>query len=119
MTVTKLTQEELKIIKEVYDKNNDGVLSDAEIEAISRDVKNAKNLDPRIKQIFLKYDSNNDGIIDETEIKEVVTDIKLSDGLSRYAGYSAGLARLFRYLAFTSDFGEALRYIYHYSYNSY
>ena len=109
MTV-KLTQEELKIIKEVYDKNNDGVLSDAEIDVIAKDVKNnSKNLDPRVKQIFLKYDTNNDGIIDETEIKNVVTDIKLSDGLSRYAGYSAGLARLFRYLAFTSDFGEALR----------
>lgn len=109
MTV-KLTQEELKIIKEVYDKNNDGVLSDAEIDVIAKDVKSdSKNLDPRVKQIFLKYDTNNDGIIDETEIKTVVTDIKLSDGFSRYAGYSAGLARLFRYLAFTSDFGEALR----------
>ena len=109
MTV-KLTQEELKIIKEVYDKNNDGVLSDAEIDVIAKDVKNnSTNLDPRVKQIFLKYDTNNDGIIDETEIKNVVTDIKLSDGFSRYAGYSAGLARLFRYLAFTSDFGEALR----------
>lgn len=27
----------------------------------------------------------------------------------RYAAYSAGLARIFRYLAFSSDFGEALR----------
>ena len=108
MTV-KLTQEELKIIKEVYDKNNDGVLSDAEIDVIAKDVKNNSKIDPRVKQIFLKYDTNNDGIIDETEIKNVVNDIKLSDGLSRYAGYSAGLARLFRYLAFTSDFGEALR----------
>ena len=27
----------------------------------------------------------------------------------RYAGYTAGFARAFRYLAFTSDFGEALR----------
>ena len=79
MTV-KLTQEELKIIKEVYDKNNDGVLSDAEIDVIAKDVKNnSKDLDPRVKQIFLKYDTNNDGIIDETEIKNVDTDIKLSD----------------------------------------
>ncbi len=28
---------------------------------------------------------------------------------ARYAGYTAGFARAFRYLAFTSDFGEALR----------
>ena len=35
--------------------------------------------------------------------------ISVNDSNLRYAGYSAGFARAFRYLAFTSDFGEALR----------
>ena len=36
-------------------------------------------------------------------------DVDINSTNARYAGYTAGLARLFRYLAFTSDFGEALR----------
>lgn len=105
----KLTPSEIEVIKSIYDKNKDGQLSDDEIAIIVADAKTAKNLDPRIAAIFKKYDTNNDGKIDDNEIKEITSDIKLSDGLGRYAGYSAGLARLFRYLAFTSDFGEALR----------
>lgn len=40
---------------------------------------------------------------------ELVNEVSLQDSSARYAGYSVGLARAFRYLAFTSDFGEALR----------
>jgi hypothetical protein len=109
MTVPKLTSEELAIIKEIYDKDKDGKLSDEELETIIKDAKDNTKIDPRVKKILQKYDDNNDGIIDDKELKAAVSDIKLSDGFSRYAGYSAGLARLFRYLAFTSDFGEALR----------
>jgi fission process protein 1 len=105
----KLTINELNILKEIYDENKDNSLSDEELENIMKDAKENKNLDPRVKKILEKYDDNKDGVIDDNELKAALKDMKMTDGLSRYAGYSAGLARLFRYLAFTSDFGEALR----------
>lgn len=43
----------------------------------------------------------------------LLQDIKTTDSMGRYAGYSPLATRLFRYLAFTSDFGEAFRPIVH------
>ena len=54
------------------------------------------------EKIFILKNSGN-------EVKHEMKDIDINSTHARYAGYTAGLARLFRYLAFTSDFGEALR----------
>lgn len=45
--------------------------------------------------------------------KQLLQDIKTTDTMGRYAGYSPLVTRLFRYLAFTSDVGEAFRPIAH------
>ena len=42
-------------------------------------------------------------------MNSLVESYKSTDSTARYAAYSVGLSRAFRYLAFTSDFGEALR----------
>jgi len=79
----KLTKEELKVLYEIYDKNKDNTLSDEELNAIIKDAKENKNLDPRVKEILQKYDDNKDGIIDDNELKAAVADIKLS-GIYHY-----------------------------------
>ena len=65
--------------------------------------------DPEIEAILSKYDTDGDGILEAEEVQALVENNKLSDTAARYAGLSIGLSRAFRYLAFTSDFGEALR----------
>ena len=50
-----------------------------------------------------------DGKLDTHGLHKLQHQVTLSESQLRYAGYSAAFARAFRYLAFTSDFGEALR----------
>jgi hypothetical protein len=48
-----------------------------------------------------------DKSIDEDELEAAHEGLKMN-ALTRVAGYTGIYARMFRYLAFTSDFGEAL-----------
>lgn len=64
---------------------------------------------PEIKQILIKYDTNEDGHIDSEELMRLIDEVNRIEHRYRYVGYSAAFARAFRYLAFTSDVGEALR----------
>jgi len=66
-------------------------------------------MDKRIVTIIEKYDFDNSGKLDPEEIAVMKHEFKSTGTLQRVAGYSAVMARAFRYLAFTSDFGEALR----------
>lgn len=100
----KLTPEEVSLLIKEYDVNHDGLLSEDEIKTILNDSQ-AKN---EVKNIVMKFDENGDGILDENEKKRAESEI-LMDSSLRVAGYTGVYARLFRYLAFTSDFGEALR----------
>lgn len=106
----KLTQEELQVLLKHYDINKDGKLSDAEIfTLVDQFRKSPDKVHAEVAPILKKYDSNQDGSIDSDEVKELVTDIYHVSDHYRAAGYTGAFARAFRYLAFTSDVGEALR----------
>eukprot|EP00299_Pterocystis_sp_00344_P008732 c3425_g1_i1.p1 GENE.c3425_g1_i1~~c3425_g1_i1.p1 ORF type:complete len:244 (+),score=46.99 c3425_g1_i1:36-767(+) len=101
-----------EVLKEKYDTNKDGKLSKEELAAIAEDFKNQK-MAPHVTQVVKKWDTNQDGTIDEHELKKMDEDIKSTDTAIRYAGYLGIAARSARYLAFTSDFGEAFRPVAH------
>ena len=117
MTTPKISQEELQLLLQYFDRDKNGTLSDDEIKVIIREYKEHKSskrpsafTTPEVIKILQRYDTDGDNQLSEEEIKVLVSDsIKLSDTSARYAAYSVGFARAFRYLAFTSDFGEALR----------
>ena len=88
------------------DTNNDGILEDDEITAIIDDYNNHRPMHIGVLKVLRSYDENNMGELDSNEIFAV---FKSTDSSARYAAYSASMARAFRYLAFSSDFGEALR----------
>lgn len=106
-----LSKEEIDLLLEKYDKDRSGNLSDEEIESIVRDFnsKDKSNMDKRLIAIIGKYDFDSNGTLDDEEVKEFKHEFKSTGTAQRVAGYSAVMARAFRYLAFTSDFGEALR----------
>ncbi len=101
-----LTQSEVEALLEKYDKNKNGSLSDEELQQIAKDFANNAIKDEILQKILSKFDSNNDKALDHHEIKQLKKSVEFHDTALRYAGYSAVGARAFRYLAFTSDFGE-------------
>jgi len=107
-----LTPAELEVLKNAYDRNKDGKLTLEEVESIVADYKAHKHqqhLTKEVAAILAKFDKNSDGHLDEHDVNLMHKEFHFHDSAARYAGYTAGAARLFRYLAFTSDFGEALR----------
>lgn len=106
----KLTREELDTLCKHYDIDKDGKLSESEIvKLIEAFKKDPKGVPAEVSMIMKKYDTDGDGHLSATEVKVLVEDIYHVDKEYRYVGYSAALARAFRYLAFTSDVGEAIR----------
>lgn len=105
---TTLTNEELDVVMKIHDKNGDNHLSKEEIDNLVNDY-NRKNLPVETANILERYDTNQDGVIDQIELTSLQEDVNLIENNARYAGYSAMFARMFRYLAFTSDFGESFR----------
>jgi fission process protein 1 len=81
-------------------------MSKEEIHKLAEDFKANSLKDPSLIKIIEKFDNNKDGILDDNDKEEME---KHLNSTLRYAGYSAVFARAFRYLAFTSDFGEAFR----------
>jgi EF hand len=65
-------------------------------------IKIAANFEPELQAVLKKFDTDGDGQLNAEELTELKTDISLQDSQLRYAGYSAGFARLFRWGA-TSD----------------
>jgi hypothetical protein len=107
--VSVISSEDRHLLLLLADSDRDGSLSDAELDALIQRYNSGQMTDPKIRQILRKYDKNGDGIVDLQESKELKHELSLGDTSARYAGYSLLAARAFRYLAFTSDFGEALR----------
>jgi mitochondrial fission process protein 1 len=108
-----LSDEDLSALKEIYDKNKDGILSPSEIRDMIHQYNNKTLRDERVKKILDKYDLDGNGKIDIKETQHLEHSISLQESQFRYTAYTVGLSRIFRYLAFTSDFGEALRPVVH------
>lgn len=104
-----MTIEELTVLQEIYDTDRNGTLCKDEIAAIVKSYNEKTITDARIISILKRYDTNEDGTIDGTECEHFKHELDINETSVRYAGYTTALTRLFRYLAFTSDFGEALR----------
>lgn len=104
----KISEADLAVLLKFYDTNKDGQLSDDEISLIVAEAQKKAHENAEVAAVLSKYDTNKDGHLDDNEIKDMVVEIKQA-GAPRYLAYSATFARLFRYLAFTSDVGEALR----------
>ena len=106
-----ITEEEWKILNRVFDKDEDGHLTDADIASLIDDYNNNKIKSKVIAKIIEKFDVNKDGKIDKHEhlvIQKESVEFEASQ-YTRMMGYAGAFSRAFRYLAFTSDFGEALR----------
>jgi mitochondrial fission process protein 1 len=107
--VTLMTKEDRKVLMQAYDKNNDNILSVEEILNIVSDFNEKKVTNPLVLAVLNKYDTNQDGKFDAGEELELGYELHLGDTTARYGGYTGAAGGIFRYLAFTSDFGEALR----------
>ena len=66
-------------------------------------------LDPKTCSIVATSSNNSNNNESDINTTVEIHDTKLSDTNARYAGYTRSLAKLARYLAFTSDVGEAFR----------
>jgi hypothetical protein len=104
-----LSAEDAKILVDIADTSGDGKVSDEELDKLILDYNEKKIVDEKVLAILRKYDQNQDGIIDLEERRVLQHHLSLQETAARYVGYSIGFARAFRYLAFTSDLGEALR----------
>ncbi len=95
----KLTEEELKVLLDYFDKNKDGTLSDDEIVTIVSDYKAHKDdskkkiANPDVVKILKRYDADGDGLLSPAEIHVLVHEAHLADTSARYAAYSVGFAR--------------------------
>ena len=101
-------------MSKIYDKNQNGIIDDHEIASMIQDYNAGKiPTDSRQYEILSKYDIDKNGKIDVEELERMRHAFSLNESQLRYTGYTLSLSRLFRYLAFTSDFGEALRPVIH------
>ena len=93
----KLSEEELKVLLDYFDKNKDGTLSDDEIVTIVSDYKSHKTdkkiTNPDVVKILKRYDVDGDGHLSASEIDLLVHEVHLADTSARYAAYSVGFAR--------------------------
>jgi len=104
-----LTAEDYKLIQQYYDEDKNGTLDDKEIQHLIADYNNKKIENPKVVAILHKYDMNNDGFIDVDEFETIQNAFEHHHAQLRIAAFAPLGAKIFRYLAFTSDFGEALR----------
>lgn len=107
--VKEITDEDRQALMDVFDVNKDGKLSDEELAGIVKSYNSKQVTNEKALEILKRYDTNGDGSMDESEVQHFKHQMDINETNARYAGYSASFARVFRYLAFTSDFGEALR----------
>ncbi|GAX79359.1 hypothetical protein CEUSTIGMA_g6801.t1 [Chlamydomonas eustigma] len=111
---SKLSPEERRVLMKYFDNNGDGKLSGPELMELMRQAKeemstSASKLPENVTKIIKKFDLNGNGVVEENESQALGHELELGETNARYAAYTAAFARGFRYLAFTSDFGEALR----------
>jgi len=99
----------IKRIKEQY-ADKDGKIKEEELKRIQMEY-DAKHEVAR--ELVLIYDTDADGKLSVEELADLDADVKTTDTNLRYAGYTALLARLMRYTAYTSDIGESFRPLAH------
>jgi fission process protein 1 len=107
--ILSISADERKVLMEVYDTDKNELLSDAELAAIVKDYNDKKVTSEKALTVLKRFDVDGNGVIDGTEVLQFKHRVDMNETNARYAAYSASFARAFRYLAFTSDFGEALR----------
>jgi fission process protein 1 len=107
-----LSEEDLKVLVEIFDKDGNKELSEEEIKGIMKTLRDKpmSEIDARLVPILIKLEMvGEDGNVHSHKVDQLVKQItEHREGL-RLAGYTGALARIVRYLAFVSDFGEALR----------
>lgn len=104
-------KELVALIREVYGNAGDA-LSEEQIARAVEDFNSAEkraNMSPQVLGALTVYDKDGNKNLDFSEIAQLKEDIKSTDTGARFFGYTALLVRASRYLAFTSDFGEAFR----------
>lgn len=97
-----------RLIREKYDTNHDGDLSQDEIDVIIADYRvdaRRNNLKPELLEALQHYDNDGNNDLDSKEISALQEDLFQL----RLIAYTAAVTRAVRYLAFTSDLGEAAR----------
>lgn len=105
-----LTHDDHATLVKHFGRNKDGSLKLDEIQSIVEAGKaKMEALPQEVKAVIIKFNVDCDGHLKEHELHHLHHEITLTESQLRYAGYTAAFARAFRYLAFTSDFGEALR----------
>lgn len=114
-----MNPEDRQILLALYDIDKNGELSRDECLAILEDYHKYKvsNRSPYssklalVEKILDKYDVRNDGFLTGNSGEHLHNELNNNDGIhyNRIAGYASAFARAARYLAFTSDVGEALR----------
>lgn len=104
-----LSPEDRKVLTDIYVTDKSGKLTKAQFGLIVKDFNEGKITDDKALEILKRFDTDGNGTIDEIEGLEFDHQLDINETNVRYAGYTASFARYFRYLAFTSDFGEALR----------
>lgn len=111
-SAARLSEEDMKVLIELFDKDGNKELSEDEIREIMASLhsKPMSEIDARLVPILIKLELvGEDGKMHAHKIDSLVQQINdHRDGI-RLAGYTGALARIVRYLAFVSDFGEALR----------
>lgn len=111
---TLIHADDLEKLRKLYDTNGNGELGRTEVLQMVHDYNLGRVKDPEILRILRRYDKDGNGHIDLQEVMNLQKEVfAFQESELRYAAYSIGFARAFRYLAFTSDFGEALRPVVH------
>ena len=101
----------IQVIKEQYDTNCDGKLDADEVQQMRADFKEKKG--PAYQIILHRYLDGRHGELKEHHIHRINDDLHTTDMALRYAAYVGMATRVMRYLAYTSDFGEAFRPVAH------
>jgi fission process protein 1 len=101
-------KDKVQIVMSHYDENNDGVLDENEIKRMKEEFHSDKS---PAKHVLAHYAEN--GKLTEASIAKLKEDIHTTDMSLRYMAYAGFAARAVRYLAYTSDFGEAFRPVVH------
>eukprot|EP00331_Platyophrya_macrostoma_P034674 CAMPEP_0176437254 /NCGR_PEP_ID=MMETSP0127-20121128/18498_1 /TAXON_ID=938130 /ORGANISM="Platyophrya macrostoma, Strain WH" /LENGTH=235 /DNA_ID=CAMNT_0017820817 /DNA_START=82 /DNA_END=789 /DNA_ORIENTATION=- len=109
---TNQTMEDIKKVMELYDTNGDGKLSNEEIAKLKEDFRNRNGEGYEImKRRYLHGSDAKE--LPENAVTLLKDDVHTTDLAIRYLAFTGAAARLVRYLAYTSDFGEAFRPIAH------
>jgi fission process protein 1 len=110
--MAKLSEDELNVLVDIFGKDGEKELSEDMIKDIMKTLRDKpmSEIDARLIPILIKLEMvGQDGTLHSHKIDQLVKQITDHHEGLRLAGYTGALARIVRYLAFVSDFGEALR----------